>query len=58
MLYYVMLHPISVRRFPSFRTQPLKSLSVDSVKKSLGRPIKIRLRASQPLGHPGKSYRT
>ena len=26
------LHPVSVRRFPSFRTQPLENLSVDSVK--------------------------
>ena len=25
------LHPVSVRRFPSFRTQPLENLSVDSV---------------------------
>ena len=30
-LYYAMLHPVSVRRFPSFRTQPLEHLSVDSV---------------------------
>ena len=27
----VLLHPVSVRRFPSFRTQPLENLSVDSV---------------------------
>ena len=25
------LHPVSVRRFPSFRTQPLENLSIDSV---------------------------
>ena len=25
------LHPVSVRRFPSFRTQPLENLSADSV---------------------------
>ena len=25
------LHPVSVRRFPSFRTQPLENLSVDSL---------------------------
>ena len=30
--YYYYLHPVSVRRFPSFRTQPLANLSVDSVK--------------------------
>ena len=27
------LHPVSITRFPSFRTQPLESLSVDSVTK-------------------------
>ena len=27
------LHPVSLRRFPSFRTQPLENLSVDSVTK-------------------------
>ena len=26
------LHPVSMTRFPSFRTQPLENLSVDSVK--------------------------
>ena len=26
------IHPVSITRFPSFRTQPLESLSVDSVK--------------------------
>ena len=30
---HVIVHPVSVRRFPCFRTQPLESLSVDSVKK-------------------------
>ena len=27
----LLLHPVSVRRFPCFRTQPLENLSVDSV---------------------------
>ena len=27
------IHPVSVTRFPSFRTQPLENLSVDSVNK-------------------------
>ena len=45
------IRPVSITRFPSFRTQTRESLSVDSVKKSLERPIKIGLRASQTLGH-------
>ena len=32
LLLCLLLHPVSVTRFPSFRTQPLESLSVDSVK--------------------------
>ena len=28
-----LLHPVSITRFPSFRTQPLESLSVDSANK-------------------------
>ena len=27
------VHPVSVTRFPSFRTQPLENLSIDSVTK-------------------------
>ena len=30
------LHPVSIRRFPSFRTQPLGNLSIDSVKNHWG----------------------
>ena len=31
-LCYALLHPVSITKFPSFRTQPLEHLSVDSVK--------------------------
>ena len=31
----VLLHPVSITRFPSFRTQTLESLSVDSVNKQV-----------------------
>ena len=30
---WLRLHPVSITRFPSFRTQALESLSVDSVSK-------------------------
>ena len=37
MTYYILhithgIHPVSITRFPFFRTQPLENLSVDSVK--------------------------
>ena len=35
---YMYIHPVSVTRFPSFRTQTLENLSVDSVKWVPGQP--------------------
>ena len=40
-----------------FRSQFLEIPSVDYWEQRLEPPVKIRLRASQPLGHPEKSYR-
>ena len=50
----VVIHPVSVRRFPSFRTQPLEDFSVDSVNKSLEQPSPWRKSSKRKSCYGGR----